>query len=163
VGDKMNKALLVIDVQNAITNQNNPAIERTLSYINQVIATFPKEEVYYIRHIEDGTEFDESNTDSYLSSKLLIVNDQIFKKHFNSAFLQTELDDVLKQKNITDIYIVGFQTEFCVDATIKTGHFLGYHVHVYKQGHDTFDREISAEKLKEHYNHQFQNYADMIE
>lgn len=158
----MDKALLVIDVQEAITKQNNQGIQDTLQTINQVISSFPKEQVYYIRHIEPNTEFDESSSDSFLSKDLLIVNDQIIKKHYNSAFLKTGLDEQLKAKNINHIYICGFQTEYCIDATIKTGHFLGYHVSVYENGHHTFDREIIASQLKDHYNLQFQIYADII-
>ena len=159
----MSKALLVIDVQQAITNQKKDDIQNTLSYINQIIDSFPQEQIYYIRHIEDGTEFDESHEDSYLAADLHIVNDQIIKKHYNSAFLKTGLDEQLRGKGIDTIYICGFQTEYCIDATVKTGHFLGYDVHVYRKGHHTFDREIPADKLRDHYNQQFQLYAKVID
>jgi nicotinamidase-related amidase len=159
----MRSALLVIDVQQAITKQKSDHIRNTLHHINQIIQSFPIDQVYYVRHIEENTEFDESNEDSNLSDELLLVNDQIIKKHYNSAFLKTDLDEQLRMKGIDNIYICGFQTEYCIDATIKTGHFLGYHVHVYKDGHHTFDREIPAINLKEHYDLQFQIYAHVID
>jgi nicotinamidase-related amidase len=157
------KALLVIDVQNAITSTNQPHIIETLNTINRIIPTYSEEEVYYIRHIEEGTEFDESKWDSHLSEGLLKVNDQIIKKQYNSAFLGTQLDEIFRKKGIKDIYICGFQTEYCIDATVKTGHFLGYQVFIYRQGHHTFDNYLTAEQLKTHYNLQFQIYAELID
>ena len=159
----MKQALLVIDVQNAITKSSLTHIQKTVDFINDTLKQFSPDEVFYIRHIEPGSEFDESHKDSELSYRLTVVNDRIIKKFHHSAFFNTALDDTLKNLGVKDLYVCGFQTEYCVDATVKTGHFLGYNVHVYKNGHHTFDREILAEELKNHYNQQFRLYAQMID
>jgi nicotinamidase-related amidase len=158
----MEKILLVIDVQEAIIKSHLPKIMQTLDYINHIITLFPKDNVYYIRHIENGTEFDLTSEDSSLAKSLLKVNDQVICKYFNSAFLKTNLDEQLKQRNIQQVYICGFQTEYCIDATIKTGHFLGYQLFVYEQGHYTFDHDLTADQIVKHYNQQFQIYAKLI-
>lgn len=159
----MNKVLLVVDVQKAIVDTNEPHILKCVERINEEINHFPSEDVIYVRHIEEGSEFDEKEISSQLSEKLNVVNDQIILKHYNSAFKDTPLDEILKSRNVKELTIVGFQTEFCIDATIKTGHFLGYNLRVPHDGHDTFDRsDLTRDQMIRHYNNQFTIYAQVI-
>jgi nicotinamidase-related amidase len=159
----MKKALLVIDVQEAITKHEHHHINQTLNFINQTIQSFESDCVYYVQHIELGSEFDPSSPDSILSNKLNIVSNNLIEKNHHSAFYQTTLHQTLTKKGINSLYIVGFQTEYCVDATIKTAHFLGYNVFVYTNGHHTFDHILGAVDIKAHYNEQFKQYATMLD
>lgn len=51
------------------------------------------------------------------------------KRGFN-AFINTNLDDVLKQKGITHLVIAGAVTSICIDSTGRSAHEKGYRVSV---------------------------------
>jgi nicotinamidase-related amidase len=157
----MKKALVVIDVQQAITETKELHIESTLFHINYVIEHFDGR-IIYIKHIENGSEFDPNDHRSHLSSKLLVKSEYIYEKYHHSAFYETPLDGQLKKWDIEEVIIVGFQTEYCIDATIKTGHFLGYKMILLRECHHTFDREINKETLIKHYENQLSLYADVV-
>ena len=47
-----------------------------------------------------------------------------------SAFSYTTLDQILRAKGITDLYLCGVATNFVVDSTARYGSELGYNIHV---------------------------------
>lgn len=47
----------------------------------------------------------------------------------NKKIKQTELDKVLKNNNINEIYVVGIATDYCVKYTVEDGLQLGYKVY----------------------------------
>lgn len=47
-----------------------------------------------------------------------------------SAFSYTTLDQILRAKGITDLYLYGVATNFVVDSTARYGSELGYNIHV---------------------------------
>ena len=48
-------------------------------------------------------------------------NEHVFDKNINSAFKDTGLLDYLHEKDEDTIIIVGLQTDYCIDATVKCG------------------------------------------
>lgn len=63
----------------------------------------------------------------------------IFDKNVNSAFKSTGLLEYLKQKEETEIIVVGLQTDYCIDATIKAGFEHGFKMIVPAGTNSTFD------------------------
>jgi nicotinamidase-related amidase len=49
------------------------------------------------------------------------------KRGFN-AFINTRLDEILKQQGITNIVLAGAVTSICIDSTGRSAHEKGYHV-----------------------------------
>jgi nicotinamidase-related amidase len=49
------------------------------------------------------------------------------KRGFN-AFINTNLDEILKQQGITDVVLAGAVTSICIDSTGRSAHEKGYHV-----------------------------------
>jgi nicotinamidase-related amidase len=49
------------------------------------------------------------------------------KRGFN-AFINTNLDEILKEKGITDVVLAGAVTSICIDSTGRSAHEKGYHV-----------------------------------
>ncbi|QSJ16873.1 cysteine hydrolase [Nostoc sp. UHCC 0702] len=49
------------------------------------------------------------------------------KRGFN-AFINTNLDGILKEHRITDVVIAGAVTSICIDSTGRSAHEKGYHV-----------------------------------
>jgi nicotinamidase-related amidase len=159
----MKQALLVIDIQEALRLSQDEEVSQKIALINDLISTFPKDQVYYIRHLEHGSEFDSNEETSNLHHELNIVNNQVITKYHHSAFYETSLHETLKNNNIDTIDICGYQIEYCVDATIKTGHFLGYKIRIHQNHIHTFNSPtLTKHDIKSHYLHQFSLYGEII-
>ena len=159
----MKQALLVIDIQEALRLSQDYAVNETIALINDLISTYPTDHVYYIRHLEIGSEFDPNETTSQFHHQLNLVNHQVITKYHHSAFYETSLNEILQHHNIDTIDICGYQIEYCVDATIKTGHFLGYNVRIHQNHIHTFNSSsLSKQDIKDHYLKQFILYGDII-
>ena len=71
----------------------------------------------------------------------------------NSCFDNKDFAKYLESKNEKELVIVGLQTDFCIDATIKSAFERGYHVIVPKGTNSTFDNKyISKEKIYKYFN-----------
>ena len=91
--------------------------------------------------------------------------ERIFDKTVNSAFKGTGLLEYLKQKEETEIIIVGLQTDYCIDATIKAGFEHNFKMIVPANTNSTFDNKyMSAEQIYTYYNDFMWNkrYAECI-
>ena len=78
-------------------------------------------EVIYVRHDDGAGSELERNTDGWqiYSEIAPQIDDMIFDKKYNSAFLHTGLKEYLDSKKTRNIILVGLQTEYCIDATCK--------------------------------------------
>ncbi len=64
----------------------------------------------------------------------------------------------MESKKIDTIILTGLQTEYCIDATLKSAFDNGYSVIIPEQTNTTFDNEyLSGEKLYEFYNYKIWN------
>ena len=148
----MNKALLVIDVQNIYTNTDSELYcadsEQTIEKINGLIKEFEKENrlVIYVKHIHkaDGSDtgrmFDfagpvndfnfKTGTDEVEFDKNLYIypNANIVIKNRYSAFVGTPLEKILQDNKVDTIVICGFMTHFCCESTARDGHDRDYYV-----------------------------------
>lgn len=59
-----------------------------------------------------------------------------------SAFSYTNLDQILRAKEIRDLILVGVVTNFVVDSTARYGSELGYNIYVPKDGCISFTKEM---------------------
>ena len=61
--------------------------------------------------------------------------------------------EYLRGKGEKEIVVVGLQTEYCIDATVKCGFEHGFRVIVPEYSNSTFDNEfMSAEQSYRYYN-----------
>ncbi|MCI5996939.1 MAG: cysteine hydrolase [Peptoniphilaceae bacterium] len=109
------KALLVLDLQKGIISQKN--FDNTLANIKILIDDFKKNNdiVILTKHI---SKFEENPL--YIHGKGVEIEDDFVKladyvieKDSCNPFLNTDLYNILLKNNITDIYICGFNTEYC--------------------------------------------------
>ncbi len=100
------------------------------------------DQVIFIQH--DGTKenvFLPNTADWKILPELSIHPTDIFiSKTANDAFYRTELDAFLLENKITELFITGCATDFCVDTTIKSAIARDYQVTVIEDGHTTADR-----------------------
>jgi nicotinamidase-related amidase len=153
------KALLIIDMQ---IGSFKPYTLRydTLGVIERINALsnyfrINNYKVIFVQH--DGTKenvFLPDTSDWKLLPELIqSSSDYLISKSANDAFYNTDLQDTLAENNITELFIMGCATDFCIDATVKSAVGKDYKVTVVEDGHTTADRpHLSAPKVIEHYN-----------
>lgn len=94
-----------------------------------------------------------------------VKDERIFDKRANSAFKDTGLSEYLREKGETEIMVVGLQTDYCIDATVKCGFEHGFKIIVPEYANSTFDNEfMTAEKAYRYYNDFMWNgrYAECV-
>jgi ureidoacrylate peracid hydrolase len=57
-----------------------------------------------------------------------IVGEPIIEKHCYNGFFETNLDDVLKARNIKTLVMTGVATNVCVESTLREAYFKGYFI-----------------------------------
>ena len=79
--------------------------------------------------------------------------DLVVAKTACDAFYRTNLDAVLREREIDQLLITGFCTDFCVDTTIRAAASRDYAVTVVSDGHTTADRpHLKAKAVIAHHN-----------
>ena len=149
--------LLVLDAQQLITTTKLYQFDIFVENVSRIIkeSRDKKIEVIYIRHDDGpGSELTKGNVGFEIFHKFKPeAGEKIFDKQRNSAFKNTGLLEYLKGKNEKDIIIVGLQTDFCIDATIKCGFEYGFNMIVPIKANSTVDNEfMSAEQSYKYYN-----------
>lgn len=161
--------LLVVDTQKGITSNKLFQFELFVSRIKELIEKARKNniEIIFIRHDDGvGSELTKGNNGFEIYDGFKPAgNELVFDKNANSSFKRTGLLEYLRQKNENTIIIVGLQTDYCIDATIKAGFEHGFKMIVPAYTNSTFDNQyMSAEQTYYYYNQFMWNrrYAECI-
>ena len=156
-------ALIVVDVQRAFDDteywgkRNNPDAE---SNIAALLAAWARADqpIVLVRHdsVEAGSPLRPAHEGNAFKPELDGVRaDLLFGKHVNSAFHgEVDLHAWLTNRGISDIVVVGVQTNQCVETTARVGGNLGYRVRVPLDATYTFDltgptSTLTADQLAE--------------
>lgn len=141
----MKTLLLVIDVQNDFIDSNNVHI---LDKISELIYSNIYDEVAFTRFVNDK----ESIWYKKLNYKGCISEDgrkmaidtkdyKVFDKKIYSA-VNSELENYIKNNNIEEIYLCGFDTDACVQKTAIDLFERNYNVFVLKDYCMSYDIEL---------------------
>ncbi|WP_409300674.1 cysteine hydrolase family protein [Peribacillus sp. SCS-155] len=148
--------LLIIDVQNAMFDHENPIYEAEQLLINlqELInnARASNIPVFYVQHNDE--EFETETPEWEIHSSISPQDgDVIIQKYTPDSFHETDLDEQLKAEQIGQIIIAGNQTEYCIDTTTRRAYSLGYVVTLVEDGHRTWDSTtLSARQIINHHN-----------
>lgn len=149
--------LLVVDTQKLICNDKLYMFDRFVENVSELIKAARENsiEVIFVRH-DDGKENALSKGtmgfEIYDGFKPL-NGEKIFDKTVNSPFRQTGLLEYLRSVGENEIIVVGLQTDYCIDASIKCGFEHGFKMIVPEYCNTTFDNDhMSAEKSYKYYN-----------
>lgn len=161
--------LLVVDTQKAIINEKLYEFDLFKKRVNELInkARSNGIEVIFVRHDDGiGCELSKGNEgfEIYEGFKPW-VDELIFDKTVNSSFKNTGLLEYLKEKNEDTVIVVGLQTDYCIDATIKAGFEHGFKMIVPENTNSTFDNQyMTAEETYKYYNEFIWNkrYAECV-
>lgn len=109
------KALLVLDLQKGIIDQKN--FDETLNNIRILVDDFKKNNniVIFTKHI---SKFEKNPLYIHgpgveIETNFVNLADYIVEKDSCNPFFNTDLNNILLENNITEIYICGFNTEYC--------------------------------------------------
>ncbi|MDP2367253.1 cysteine hydrolase family protein [Rhodoferax sp.] len=150
--DPRRTALLVIDVQKEYFKANGPAYipasKKVLPNILQAIDIARKNQilVIYIQHVnradgsdigrmadfgspDDEKSFVEGTPEVDLVAELSPVAGEVtVQKRRYSSFAGTDLESVLRTKDINTVIISGYMTSFCCETTARDAHSRDYRV-----------------------------------
>jgi nicotinamidase-related amidase len=140
-------ALIVVDVQQAFLDprfgeRNNPDAELNISRLLEAWRNDGRP----VRHVvHDSLEPDSllraglpGNT--IQSAVSPTSTEPIYRKHVNSAFIGTNLENDLRQSSIDTLVIVGLTTNHCVSTTARMAGNLGFNTFVVSDATASFAR-----------------------
>ena len=92
------------------------------------------------------------------------AGEKVFVKTINSCFGNRDFKAYMKQQADKRLMIVGLQTNYCIDATIKSAFERGYEVIVPEGTNSTFDNDyMTAETAVRYYNEDvWEELADVV-
>lgn len=161
---KNRKALLVIDMQKGSFTPKTPRFDTIgiIERINELTELFRElnHSVIYIQHDGTGTgEFEKNTTDWEILDNLVVKSTDIrIDKYVNDVFYKSELHSKLKELNVSELFITGCATDFCVESTIQSALTKDYDITIVEDGHTTGERpHLKAEQVIEHYNWVWKN------
>ncbi len=146
----MTQALLVVDAQMSMFEGDWPVHEAELmltrleALIAHARATHMP--VFFVQHNGAAGEPEEPGTPSWeLSPRLAIrAHEPIVQKTTGNAFFETDLAQQLAAQSVDALVICGFQSDYCVNATVRGAVELGIPVTLIADAHSTIDSDLSA-------------------
>ncbi|MFS0821872.1 isochorismatase family protein [Bacillus sp. 1P02SD] len=124
------QALLVIDVQNGIVNFKDFSEE--LTKIKHIVQDFKAKKlpVIMVRHFDEVEESPlyRGSEGSELHESVRDLGDYVIEKTTPSSFFKTNLASLLEELGVKQVFITGFNTEFCCMFTAISAFDRGYDV-----------------------------------
>ncbi len=147
--------LLVIDIQKGITDGRLYNFEQFIKNTVRIIDAARRNnvEVIFVQHDDGkGSGFSVGDEDFEIADQVAPADgEKVFVKTINSCFGNTELAEYLKAGD--SLMIVGLQTNFCIDASVKSAFERGFRVIVPNGANSTFDNDyMSGETTYRYYN-----------
>lgn len=147
----------MIDIQKGITDERLYNFSSFMENTVQIIRTAREKsvEILYVQHDDGpGTGFSIGDEEFEIATEVApVAGEKIFIKNVNSCFGNREFADYLERVHEDTLMIVGLQTNFCIDATVKSAFERGYRVIIPKGTNSTFDNEyMDGETTYKYYN-----------
>lgn len=99
-------------------------------------------------HIQHDGPADEPDAPFTFMWELILTplpGETVYRKTVFSAFTENPaLLSQLRAHSITDVTIIGVQSEYCIQANARAAHAAGFHVHVPADMHSTLNGERPA-------------------
>ena len=156
----MQRALLVIDMQRMM----RPVLWRGAELVErivQLVAAAHRARVPAIAIQQTGppgSPFDPADPGWQPDARLRLADTDLrISKSATDSFFGTELGDLLSERDITTVVVVGAATDFCVDATVRAAVSRGFNVDLVSDGHAPAaqgdpDANLTPEQIVAHHN-----------
>jgi nicotinamidase-related amidase len=130
-----NTALIVIDVQEGVDHPTDGGLNNSGAEENilKLLDRWQEDDLpYFVVQYHSPrlqSPFHKDNPSSKLKQSVRsIVGDTIIIKHFESAFMKTDLEEKLRSAGIETVIFVGFFSDQCVASTAKVANNIGFRV-----------------------------------
>lgn len=150
------RAVVVVDLQQEYLPTGKLALEgihEALANAARVIADARTrgDMVISIRHesTEPGAPFFEPGTEGVRihESVAPAEGEPVIVKHFPNSFLKTNLKEMLDEKGIEEVTVVGAMSHMCIDATTRAASDFGYRTKVVHDACATREIEFRGETV----------------
>ncbi|PFO84423.1 MULTISPECIES: cysteine hydrolase family protein [Bacillus cereus group] len=142
-------ALIMIDVQKAFdlpywgARNNHFAEEKMKSLLEEWRRRgLP---IFHIQHVNKGNVesmfHPNKETVKFKEEVQPLQGEIVIQKCVNSAFIGTDLEKLLKDKNCNSVIIVGLTTNHCVETTTRMAGNLGFSTYLVSDATATFNRK----------------------
>ena len=149
--------LLAIDMQKGIVDEElygyDTFLERTVRLIRE--ARKNGVEVVFARHDAGPGSGMTAGDEAFeiIDQVRPLPGEKVFDKTINSCFGNRDFKEYLKTREDRRLMIVGLQTNYCVDATVKSAFERGYEVIIPEGTNSTFDNAyMTGETAVRYYN-----------
>lgn len=143
------KALVVIDLQNDITKNYKEIIDQVNNAVDWAVGN--DTDIVYIRHynLSAGTRtFKEGTRGAEFVSELKVVTSNIFTKTKSNALTAEAFANFIRERGITEFYVVGADATACIKSTCFNMVKAGYIVHVLSDCITSYDKKKLPEMLE---------------
>ena len=137
--------LLVVDMQKGLVDEDLYAydmfMEKTVRLIDA--AREKHVEVVYIQHdAGPGSGLSAGDDGFEIAGRVSPrKGEKIFVKKINSCFGNPEFRDYMEHQEDKRLMIIGLQTNYCIDATVKSAFERGFEVIIPEGANSTFDND----------------------
>ena len=134
-----NSALLLVDIQKAFLEKDYPGIIRNNEDAEFICGKILKKwrtldlPVIHVRHSSTNPEskLHKSKPGCEFNDYVIPLKTEIvLTKKVNSAFIGTNLEDILFKGNINTLVIVGMTTNHCISTTVRMSGNLGFNTYL---------------------------------
>ena len=132
---KKNPALLLVDIQKAFLEKDYPGLIRNNENAEFICGKILKKwrtldlPIIHVRHSSTNLESKLHKSrpgfefNDYVTP---LETEMVLTKEVNSAFIGTNLEDILFKGNINTLVIVGMTTNHCISTTVRMSGNLGF-------------------------------------
>ena len=150
--------LLVVDMQKALTEDEElydaeAFMDRNIRLIEA--ARKNQVEVIFVQHdAGEGSGFSAGDEDFKIDPRVAPKEgEKVFVKTINSCFGNKEFKAYMEQQEDKRLMVIGLQTNYCIDATVKSAFERGFEVIVPEGTNSTFDNDyMTGETTVAYYN-----------
>jgi len=145
-----NPALILIDIQKGFQDvaywggdRNNINAEEKASELLEIWRS-KKLPIFHVQHCSSNPNsiLNETNPGNQFQDIVKPLEDEtVIKKNVNSAFIGTNLKQLIDNANITNLVIVGLTTDHCVSTTTRMAGNFGYTVYLVSDATATFNKK----------------------
>ena len=153
-------AFLVIDMQVACfperaTGHHAQRVVRAINEIADAVRSASGHVVFIQHDGEPGDPFEPASSGWELLPSLdRLDEDLLVRKRACDSFYETGLEGLLRERNVRELLISGYATDFCVDTTVRAAMSLDFQVIVAGDAHTTVDRpHLEARSIVEHHHY----------
>ena len=160
--------LLVIDMQKALVVDELYDFEAFVERVAKLIDSARKNnvEVIYVRHdAGEGSGMSFGDDGFEIADQVHPApGEKVYVKTINTCFGNRDFAGYIEKQEDKRLMIVGLQTNYCIDCTVKSAFERGFEVIIPEGTNSTFDNDyMSAETTYKYYNEDvWEELADVI-